>query len=109
MFFNGQVSDGNGIYQLNFPDGTFFGYYSVADYPYLYHFGLGWEYVLDANDGLGGVYFYDFGLDAFLYTNPSEFPYFYDFGLSSWLYYSPGTSREFYDFGTGMWFFSPPG
>jgi hypothetical protein len=103
------VSDGNGIWQLTFPDGTFFGYYSLAYYPYLYHYGLGWEYVYDANDGAGGVYFWDFGLEAFLYTNPSDFPFLYDFSSSSWLYYYSGTSRWFYDFGGRGLFFSAPG
>jgi hypothetical protein len=103
------VSDGNGIWQLTFPDGTFFGYYSLAYYPYLYHYGLGWEYVYDANDGAGGVYFWDSGLSAFLYTNPSDFPYFYDFSSSSWLWYYSGTSRWFYDFGGRGMFFSAPG
>jgi subtilase family serine protease len=108
-FFNGQVSDGNGIWQLTFPDGTFFGYYSLAYYPYLYHYGLGWEYVYDANDGAGGVYFWDFGLKAFLYTNPKDFPFSYDFSSSSWLYYYSGTSRWFTDETTGKTFYSAPG
>ncbi len=108
-FFNGEVYDGNGWYQLQLADGTFFGYYSDISYPVIYHIALGWESVFDANDGLRGVYFYDYGLQAFLYTNPSDFPYFYDFTLSSWLYYEPGTSRWFYNFGSSAWFFSAPG
>ncbi|MGO9605684.1 MAG: hypothetical protein ACLQAT_20250 [Candidatus Binataceae bacterium] len=108
-FFNRQVSVGNGLYYLEFPDKTFFGYYYLPDYPYLYHYGLGWEYVYDANDGAGGVFFYDFGLHAYLYTNPSFFPYFYDYSLGSFLYYYSGTSRYFYDFNTHTVFFSAPG
>ncbi|MGO9451151.1 MAG: choice-of-anchor Q domain-containing protein [Candidatus Binataceae bacterium] len=110
-FFDGQLYDGGGIYQLTFPDKTFFGYYSFTDYPYLYHFGLGFEEVYDANDGAAGVYFYDFGLKAFLYTSPSDFPFLHDFSSSSWLYYYVGTSRYFYEFGgngRGL-FFSAPG
>ncbi|MGO9347798.1 MAG: hypothetical protein ACLPZJ_15600, partial [Terriglobales bacterium] len=108
-FFNGEISDGNGISQLTFPDHTFFGYYSLTYYPFLYHYGLGWEYVYDANDGVGGVYFYDFGLKAFLYTNPSSFPFLYDYSSKSFLYYYSGTSRYFYDFGSRGLFFSAPG
>ena len=104
---------GAGIWQLNFPDGTFFGYYSIAKgYPFLYHYGLGCEYVYDAYDGSAGVYFYDYGLQAFIYTNPSDFPYFYDFGgvhANHWLYYYNGTSRYFTDTTTNVTFFSAPG
>ncbi|MGO9451156.1 MAG: chitinase [Candidatus Binataceae bacterium] len=109
-FFNGEVSDGNQLYHLTFPDGTFFGYYSDQQYPWIYHFGtgsagLGFEDVFDAGDG--GVYFYDPELNAFLYTNPNDYPFFYDFGTNSWLWYASGTSRWFYDFGGRGWFFSP--
>ncbi|HEY4930646.1 MAG TPA: thaumatin family protein [Terriglobales bacterium] len=108
-FFNGQINDNNGIWQLNFPNGTFFGYYGLASYPYLYQYGLGWEYVYNANDGASGVYFWDSSLNSFLYTNPSDFPFLYDFSSSSWLYYYSGTSRYFYDFGGRGLFFSAPG
>ena len=108
-FFNDEALAGSGIWQLTFPDHTFFGYYSLAYYPNLYHFGLGWEYVYDANDGAGGVYFYDFGLKVFLYTNPSDFPFLYDYSSSHWLWYYYGTSRYFYEFGGRGLFFSAPG
>jgi phospholipase C len=108
-FFYRQQPAANGLYQLEFADHIFFGYYRLASYPFLYHFGLGWEYVLDANDGAAGVYFYDFGLQQFLYTNPDDFPYLYDFGTSKWLYYYSGTSRYFYEFGGRGLFFSAPG
>ena len=79
------------------------------NYPNIYHFGLGFEYVFDANDGARGAYFYDFGMKTFLYTNPKFFPFFFNASSGSWLYYSLGTSRWFYDFGTGKWVFSAPG
>ncbi|MGO9451716.1 MAG: glycosyltransferase [Candidatus Binataceae bacterium] len=109
VFFNGEVSNGHGLYHLQLANGNFFGYYSVANYPFLYHFGLGWEYIYEANDGTGGVYFYDFGLKAFLYTSPNIFPFLYNFSSESWVYYSSDTSRWFYDFGAGEWLFSAPG
>ncbi|MGO9449997.1 MAG: kelch repeat-containing protein [Candidatus Binataceae bacterium] len=101
-FFNGEVALGNEFYYLQFPDGTVFGYYYDEYYPWLYHFGLGWEWVDDANDGIAGVYFYDPGVQSFLYTNPSDYPFFYNFKAGSWWYYYTGTSnpRYFYDFGT---------
>jgi len=110
-FFNGEVSEGHSLYHLTFEYfyGTFFGYYSCQYYPWLYHFGLGFEYVYDAKDGARGVYFYDPGLKTFLYTSPRLFPYFYDFGSNSWLFYYQGTSRYFYDFGSRGLFFSAPG
>ena len=107
-FFNGEVSQGNQLYYLQLANG-FFGYYSYQYYPNLYHFWLGFEQVSDANDGLAGVFFYDYGLQAFLYTNPSDFPYFFDYASNSWLWYYAGTSRWFYDFGGRGLFFSPPG
>ena len=107
-FFNGEVSQGNQLYYLQLANG-FFGYYSYQYYPNLYHFWLGFEQVSDANDGLAGVFFYDYGLQAFLYTNPSDFPYFFDYASNSWLWYYVGTSRYFYDFGPRGLFFSPPG
>ncbi|MGO9605633.1 MAG: PQQ-binding-like beta-propeller repeat protein [Candidatus Binataceae bacterium] len=105
-FFNGEVSDGNDIYQLQLVDGNFFGYYSDQFYPWLYHFGLGFEYVFDAKDTARGVYLYDPELGAFLYTNPNDFPWLWDFVTSSWLWYEAGTSRWFYDTGGRGWFFS---
>ncbi len=112
-FFQGEVALSNEIYYLQFSDGTVFGYYSDEFYPWLYHFGLGWEWVDDANDGAAGVYFYDLGLQSFLYTNPSDFPFFYNFNAGSWWYYYTGTSnpRYFYDFGNSHIAvnYNPPG
>jgi streptogramin lyase len=108
-FFNGQVSNPNGVDYLQFPDGNVFGYYTLQYFPYVYHFDMGFEYFIDANDGQGGVYFYDFTSTHFFYTSPTLFPYLYDFSLNAWLYYYPDTSnpghyttnpRYFYNFGT---------
>ena len=110
-FFDGSVALADGVYYLVFPDGNLFGYYEfLSDPHYLYHFDLGFEYVFDANDGQGGVYFYDFTSSDFFYTSPVfPFPYLYDFGLKTFLYYYPDTSsaghytsnpRYFYDFAT---------
>ena len=53
--------------------------------------GLGnYEYVIDANDESGGVYFYDFASGGFFYTSPGfPFPYLYDFHLKPVLSYGP--------------------
>ena len=95
-------------------DGNYFGYYSfLSDSAYIYHFDLGYEYVLDANDGNDGVYLYDFASSTFFYTSPTfPFPYLYDFTLNKVLYYYPDPNnpghyntngvRYFYDFGTGQ-------
>jgi len=110
-FFNGEVSNGNQLYNLTFANSTFFGYYSYEFYPWLYQYDLGFEYVVDANDGASGVDLYDTSLGSYLYTNPNDFPYFWDYASSSWLYYYAETSRYFYEFG-GMgrgYFFSPQG
>lgn len=68
--------------------------------------------MFDANDAVGGVYFYDFASGGFFYTSPQfAFPYLYNFALGAVLYYYPDTTdpgryttgpRYFYDFGTGQ-------
>ena len=113
-FFTGEVALSNGVYYLAFPNnGNLFGYYAyLSDPRYLYHFDLGYEYVFDAGDGVGGVYLYDFTSGSFFYTSPTfPFPYLYDFSRNSVLYYFPDPNlpgrytsapRYFYDFGTGQ-------
>ena len=110
-FFTGEVLLGNGIYYLQFPNGTPFGYYSyLTDPHWIYHFDMGYEYWFDANDGHNGIFLYDFAANTFFYTSPSfPFPYLYDFGLNALLYYYPDPSRPghytsnpryFYNFAT---------
>ena len=111
-FFNGEVALANGVYYLGFPNGNFFGYYTFAFFPYLYHFDLGFVYFVDAQDAARGAFFYDFTSGSWFYTSPSfPFPYLYDFGLNALLYYypdagNPGTytknPRYFYNFRTGQ-------
>ena len=106
-FFNGAAALSDGFFYLQFPDGNLFGYYNFNFTPYLYHSDLGFEYPLDAADGSGGIYLYDFKSDTFFYTSSSLFPYLYDFTLNSFLYYYPDTKnaghyttnpRYFYNF-----------
>jgi len=112
-FFSGEVSLGNGVYYLQFPNGTPFGYYSyLTDPRFIYHFDMGYEYWFDANDGQSGIFFYDFASNHFFYTSPSfPFPYLYDFSLNTVLYYFPDLNRPghyttnpryFYNFATGQ-------
>ena len=112
-FFSGEVPLGNGIYYLQFPNGTPFGYYSyLADPHWIYHFDMGYEYWFDANDGHGGIFFYDFASGHFFYSSPTfGFPYLYDFTLNTVLYYYPDPNnpghyttnpRYFFDFATGQ-------
>jgi hypothetical protein len=112
-FFSGEVSLGNDVYYLQFPNGTPFGYYSYLTDPYwIYHFDMGYEYWFDANDGHSGIYFYDNASTHFFYTSPSfPFPYLYDFSLNTVLYYFPDPNRPghyttnpryFYNFATGQ-------
>jgi Subtilase family len=109
-FFAGEAALNNGVYYLALPDTNVFGYYSyLTNQSYIYHFDLGYEYILDANDGAGGLYMYDFASSHWWYTNRAAFPYVYDFSLNTFLYYYPDTNnaghyttnpRYFYDFGT---------
>ena len=112
-FFTGEIPLGNGVYYLQFSNGTPFGYYSyLTDPRWIYHFDMGFEYLFDANDGHSGIYFYDFASSSFFYTSPSTFPYLYDFSLNAWLYYLPDVNnpgrythnpRWFFNFATGQW------
>ena len=110
-FFSGEVSVGNGVYYLQFPNGTPLGYYAyLSDPRFIYHFDMGYEYWFDANDGHAGIFFYDFASGHFFYTSPSfPFPYLYDFSLHTILYYYPDPAhlgrytsnpRYFYNFAT---------
>ena len=114
-FFRGEVALGDSIYYLAFSGtGNPFGYYSyLSDPSYIYHQDLGYEYVIDADDGNAGVYLYDFASNSFFYTSPGlPFPYLYDFKLKTFLYYYPDPNnpgryntdgvRYFYDFNTGQ-------
>jgi hypothetical protein len=112
-FFTGEISLGNGVYYLQFRNGTPFGYYSyLTDPRWIYHFDMGYEYWFDANDGHNGISFYDSASNHFFYTSPSfPFPYLYDFSLNALLYYYPDPNRPghyttnpryFYNFATGQ-------
>ena len=112
-FFAGAVALSNGVYYLQLPNGNLFGYYSyLSDPNYIYHFDMGYEYVVDAGDGHGGVYLYDFTSRHWWYTSRTyEFPYLYDFSLNAVLYYYPDPKsadhyttnpRYFFNFGTGQ-------
>lgn len=115
QFFTGQVELTNSFYYLAFSGDRFFGYYTFLFYPYLYHDDLGFEYFIDAKDGAGGAYLYDFKLGVFFFTSPSLFPYLYNFGTNSFFYCFPDTNRPghyltnprvFYDFGKKDFVFS---
>ena len=112
-FFAGETALANGVYYLALPNGNPFGYYSyLANTKYIYHFDMGYEYVVDATDGAGGVYFYDFASSHWWFTSRTyPFPYLYDFSLGTNLYYFPDQNnagryttnpRYFYDFGTAQ-------
>ncbi len=113
-FFTGEVSLTNGVYYLQFPgDGNLFGYYNYQAFPWFYHYDLGFEYFIDANDGKGSAYWYDSASGHWFYTSPSLFPELYDFTASAWLYYFPDTKnpghytanpRYFANLGTGTIF-----
>ncbi len=115
QFFTGQAELPGSFYYLAFPTGQFFGYYTFLFYPYLYHDDLGFEYFIDAKDGAGGAYLYDFKLGVFFYTSPSLFPYLYNFATNSFFYCFPDGNRPghyltnprvFYDFGKKDFVFS---
>jgi sugar lactone lactonase YvrE len=89
-FFTGEVPLSAGVYYLRFPDGNLFGYYSYLSGGWIYHFDMGYEYVVTAGNS---VYLWDLGAGHWLYTSASVFPYLYDFTLKAWLYYIPDTTN----------------
>jgi hypothetical protein len=113
-FFAGEVALSNGVYYLQLPNSNIFGYYAYIpqDTRYIYHFDLGYEYTIDANDGKGGIYLYDFASGHWWYTGALyPFPYLYDFTLNAFIYYYPDTTkpqhyttspRFFFNFGSGQ-------
>lgn len=108
QFLDGSVALGNNVEFLKFANGNVFGYYSPVGFPWIYHNDLGYEYLFDAADGAGGVYFYDYASGDFWYTGSTLFPYVYDFTLNAWLYYYHSSvpdhytsnPRSFYNFST---------
>ena len=87
QFFSGEVSVGSGVYFLTFPNGTLFGFYNYPAASYIYHYDMGFEYLLPANAAAGDIYFYDFESGHWWFTGPSLFPNLYDFTLGAWIFY----------------------
>ena len=92
-FFSGEVSVGSSVYYLVFPDGNLFGYYTYLSGGFIYHYDMGYEYVLPSNDAGGDVYLWDNQSGHWWYTGPSLFPNLYDFTLGAWIYYFPDASN----------------
>jgi hypothetical protein len=92
-FFTGEAYLGSGVYYLQFPNGTLFGYYNFPSSPYLYHYDMGFEFYVPANDALGDIYFFDFESGHCWYTGLTLFPSLYDFTLGAWIYYFPDPSN----------------
>jgi hypothetical protein len=119
-FFSGETALSNGVFYLQLPNSNIFGYYSyLSDQRYIYHFDMGYEYVVDANDANGGLYLYDFASAHWLYTSRTfAFPYLYDFNAGAFIYYFPDTNnaghyttnpRYFDNLRTGQIYTSPNG
>lgn len=111
-FFIGETALGNNWYYLAPGTDNVFGYFSLMDFPYVFHQDMGWEYFIEAGDAQHGGYFYDFTDDVFFYTQPALFPYIYDFKANAWMYYSPlegspgrytSNPRWFYNLTTKAW------
>lgn len=102
-FFAGETEETNGAEYL-----STFGYYQFVSSDYLLHFGLGYEFFADANDGSSGLYLFDVISGHTWYTSPKLWPYIYDYNLVTFLYYFDSGSvngyvsgpRTFYDFNT---------
>ncbi len=114
-FFAGEIYVG-GAYYLKFPDNgnRYSAITIISSFPILYHYDLGFEYFVDANDGQAGAYFYDFTSGNWFYSNPCLFPYLLRLHIpNTWLFYftdpkNPGhytaNPRYFANLGTGLIF-----
>jgi hypothetical protein len=91
-FFAGEDPLSNGVYYLQFPDGNLFGYYGYLLSGWIFHFDMGYEYIVPASSG-DGTYLWDLSSGHWFYSSPTLFPYLYDFSLSAWLYYFPDTKN----------------
>ena len=92
-FFSNAVSLGEGVFYEQLPDKNLFGFFNYASSAIVYHYDMGYEGVLQANDAANGVYLYDFASGHWFYTNPGSFPSLYDFTLKTWIYYLPSTTN----------------
>jgi uncharacterized repeat protein (TIGR01451 family) len=90
-FFMGEDSLGSGVYYLQFPDNTVFGYYNYVSASIFYHYDMGYEAFIPGS--ASDIYLYDFTSSHWWYTSTALFPYLYDFTLNSWLYYFPNTTN----------------
>lgn len=88
-FLAGAVTLSKGVEYLQFPNGDLFGYFAFTGPSWIYHFDMGYEYLLDAYDGSGGAYLYDWSTGHWFFTSAAFFPYLYDFTLQAWIYYVP--------------------
>ncbi len=92
-FFSNEVSLGNNVFYEQLPNKNLFGFFTYVSSSIVYHYDLGYEAVIQANDAANGVYLYDFASMHWFYTNSSLFPYLYDFTLKTWIYYFPSTTN----------------
>ncbi len=90
-FFTGEADLGKGVYYLQFPDNSPFGYYTFVGTSILFHYDLGYEAFIPGSAADG--YLYDFATTHWFYTSSALFPYLYDFTLNSWIYYFPDTAN----------------
>ncbi|HWF19102.1 MAG TPA: hypothetical protein VG754_07535 [Verrucomicrobiae bacterium] len=108
QFFNGQASLTNGNFFLAFTNGMPFGYYDLGsfNFPIFYHYDMGFELFMDAGDGQGSAYLYDYASSTYWYTSPQLFPYLYDFSLNTWLYYFPDKNQPLHYSSNPRYFFN---
>jgi hypothetical protein len=89
-FFTTEVPVGDGVYYMEFPDDTVFGYYTFVASTIFYHYDMGYEAFVPGSSA--DVYLYDFTSGHWWYTSSTLFPYLYDFTLNTWIYYFPNTT-----------------
>ena len=94
----------------NFGDGwdylSWFGFFNINSYPWIYHFTLGWLYPLGTSTF--SIWFYDpqwDGTGGWWWTGNLFYPWVYSETENAWLYYDATITgaRWFYNSSTGQW------
>jgi hypothetical protein len=84
-----------------------FGNFHSQSSGWIYHAEQGWLYLSD-DASLDSLWFWDAGLQAWIWTNELLFPYvyLYDSSVASrrWLYFATsGDPKQYYDYATQSW------
>jgi hypothetical protein len=101
-----ELGDAFGSYDLGggWRWSPWFGYFSDANSPWIYHNEHRWMYVFELPQAMG-VYLWDNAMQDILWTSESDYPNLYRFSDGEWLWYQEGSvdPRWFNVLSTAEW------